>query len=196
MLTTDWAILWPFTLWQLLFSHLTQILSFGLSVVAFITEMGAPPTKILGKVATEFAFKRYKLFPMFFTIFCWNRATLWADEFWRIKVWGIWFVWVIHHFSTVLSAPKIWFFAFITLKIGINSHGILNRLFVIFRFFISKFGILLQLLKLKPFHCFLFQSCFQLFQIFHFLLNREEAVNLNPLFAQRAFTKIKYDSWG
>lgn len=126
--------------------------------MAIITKMSTSPAKPLTNIATEFTFKSYKLFSMFFTIFSFYRTTLRTNQFISF-IWSRRTCWLfIHHLRTVFSSTIIWFFTFEAFKVSVDCHCILYRLIKVHRFFISNFLVFLKLLKFKTIKRFLFDS--------------------------------------
>lgn len=149
MISSSRTFSWPLTFWQFLFWIFTYIISITLLFMTWLAKMCVSPTKPLSSWTTEFAFKLYEIFSMFWAILYWNLTAVRANKL-------LWFKWtcillIIHRLSTIFPSTEIWIFAFKALKICINCHCILTRFIMIRRFRIFELFIFIAAFEFQSF---------------------------------------------
>ena len=157
--------------------------------------MSVTPAEPLRCGTTEFTLEFNEINAMFGTVFYWNITTFWAYQLFFIKTLLFPILVGIHHLSTVFSSSKIWFFTLETHEVRINGHRILHRFIVVRRFFVDKFLVFFTFLKFQSFQRHFLDQFIKLSHLFDFIVKLIFRRNFDPFFAQRAYTKVKKNSW-
>lgn len=162
MQSTTWTFAFSFTFGQFFLGDARDILSGYLSLVAVVAEVSVSPAKPLGNSAAKFAFIGNILFPVLFAV---------SDLFWATRrtdklLWVKFFAGCVHHsFCTTFATSEIRFIAFEALEIGINGHGVLFRVVVIWRSLIAKSEVFIIAFMNQSLERFLFYLIEELLQI-------------------------------
>ena len=135
MISTNWTFICSRAFRQLILCIFTNIISITLPFMAWLTKMSVSPAEPLCYRTAKFTFKLYKIFSMLRTILNGNFTTIRANQIFSIIRTLI--LSFIHGIRTIFSSSKIGFFTLKTLEISIDSHRILIRFAIVWRFFIS-----------------------------------------------------------
>ena len=163
--------------------------------MARLAKMSVTPAEPLRCGTTEFALEFNEINAMFGTVFYWNVTTFWTYQLFFIKTLLFPILVCIHHFSTVLSSSKIWFFTLETHEVRINGHRILHRFIVVRWFFADKFFVFFTFLEFQSFQRHFLDKLIKLSHLFDFIVKLIFRRYFNPFFAQRAYTKVEQNSW-